>query len=287
MFRPKSPSDTMRERLIQTEHVVNQALKGHGHSKPEPGSSSSPMTSHPSSPPDAKRGVYTTSIFIGGSAAGSKHSMSLHNSLSQQTSAKQNGSPSVLQRPVSLPNGTAGNHSDREIRNRLSEISIPDIKSTVRTDSSHSHSEMDTNDYPTTKNVNTISEPQAQGHNGSTHPPGKDLTINGHDQHVPEAADLRHKTNSHPTYNIIPKAPPIGESLFAGRRDIRDPSSVHERQIISAKGTVRGFKNRVRAGIATFWVQSQDPVKKNNFPLLFFSVCVFCLFVTRRTCLSQ
>nr|KAG5707838.1 hypothetical protein BaRGS_015998 [Batillaria attramentaria] len=42
------------------------------------------------------------------------------------------------------------------------------------------------------------------------------------------------------------------DPTFAGRRDVRDPGSLHERKIVSAKGTVRGFKNRVRAGIATF-----------------------------------
>ncbi|XP_059174858.1 glutaredoxin domain-containing cysteine-rich protein CG31559-like [Physella acuta] len=265
MFRPKAPPNTMRERHIQTEQVLNQAIKGHGDSKPEPGSGSSPMTSHPSSPPEAKRGSYTTSIFIAGSATGNRHSVSRHDTPSQQTTVKQNGAPSVLQRPASLPNGNVGEHSDKEIRTRLSEISIPDMKSTIHTHASYSHSGKDTDGSITTKNVNKSSGPQVQGHNGSTHPPGKDLTVNGHDQHAPEVADLRHKTNSHHTYNIIPKAPPIGESLFAGRRDIRDPSSVHERQIISAKGTVRGFKNRVRAGIATFWVQTQDP---RNYRLL-------------------
>jgi hypothetical protein len=39
---------------------------------------------------------------------------------------------------------------------------------------------------------------------------------------------------------------------FAGRRDVRDLRQLHERQIVSVRGTVRGFKNRVRAGISTF-----------------------------------
>ncbi|ESP03673.1 hypothetical protein LOTGIDRAFT_137010 [Lottia gigantea] len=42
------------------------------------------------------------------------------------------------------------------------------------------------------------------------------------------------------------------ESTFAGRRDVKSPATLAERQIVSARGTVRGFKNRVRAGIATF-----------------------------------
>ena len=44
---------------------------------------------------------------------------------------------------------------------------------------------------------------------------------------------------------------------YAGRRDVSDPSSVLEKQIVSSRGTVRGFKNRVRAGIATF-IQQQE-----------------------------
>ncbi|CAG5118213.1 unnamed protein product, partial [Candidula unifasciata] len=59
-------------------------------------------------------------------------------------------------------------------------------------------------------------------------------------------------------YNVVPPPPPLFESAFAGLRDIRNPSSFHEKQIVSVKGTVRGFKNRVRAGIATFWAQSED-----------------------------
>ncbi|RUS72662.1 hypothetical protein EGW08_019577 [Elysia chlorotica] len=60
-------------------------------------------------------------------------------------------------------------------------------------------------------------------------------------------------------YHVIPPPPPLTESIFVGRRDVRRPGSVHESQIVSEKGTVRGFKNRVRAGIATFWAQPQDP----------------------------
>ena len=61
-------------------------------------------------------------------------------------------------------------------------------------------------------------------------------------------------------YHVIPPPPPLTDSVFAGRRDVTQPSSVQESQIVSEKGTVRGFKNRVRAGIATFWAQPQDPV---------------------------
>lgn len=68
------------------------------------------------------------------------------------------------------------------------------------------------------------------------------------------------------TFNVIPPPPPSLEQIFVGRRDVRDPRSVSERQIVSAKGTVRGFKNRVKAGIATFWAQPQD--QQRNYRLL-------------------
>ncbi|KAK6172303.1 hypothetical protein SNE40_015991 [Patella caerulea] len=55
------------------------------------------------------------------------------------------------------------------------------------------------------------------------------------------------------------------ESTFAGRRDVKSPNTLEERQIVSARGTVRGFKNRVRAGIATFI----EPLsEKRNYCLL-------------------
>ncbi|XP_076468559.1 uncharacterized protein LOC143299237 [Babylonia areolata] len=42
------------------------------------------------------------------------------------------------------------------------------------------------------------------------------------------------------------------EASFAGRRDLTDARTLEEKKIVSTKGTVRGFRNRVRAGIATF-----------------------------------
>ncbi|KAK3100594.1 hypothetical protein FSP39_022300 [Pinctada imbricata] len=58
-----------------------------------------------------------------------------------------------------------------------------------------------------------------------------------------------------------------GEETYAGRRDVSDPSSVLESQIVSSKGTVRGFKNRVRAGIATF-LQQQEGSNQRNYKIL-------------------
>ena len=50
------------------------------------------------------------------------------------------------------------------------------------------------------------------------------------------------------------------------RRDIRNPQTLKETKIVSAKGTVRGIKNRVRAGIATFRENEiQDGQKKVRF----------------------
>lgn len=41
-------------------------------------------------------------------------------------------------------------------------------------------------------------------------------------------------------------------SEFAGRRDVSKPQTLQERSIVSRRGSIRGFKNRVSAGIATF-----------------------------------
>lgn len=44
----------------------------------------------------------------------------------------------------------------------------------------------------------------------------------------------------------------VDHPFFAGKRDVMNPQGLHEMKIVSSKGTVRGFKNRVKAGIATF-----------------------------------
>ena len=44
---------------------------------------------------------------------------------------------------------------------------------------------------------------------------------------------------------------------FVGSRNVLEPETLREHKIVSSKGTVRGFKNRVRAGIATFIDQEQ------------------------------
>lgn len=57
-----------------------------------------------------------------------------------------------------------------------------------------------------------------------------------------------------------PRRKSTGDEWFAGRRDVLDPTSIDEHMIVSNKGTIRGFKNRVRAGIATF-LEQQDGKK--------------------------
>ena len=53
--------------------------------------------------------------------------------------------------------------------------------------------------------------------------------------------------------------------FFAGMRDVRHPETMKELKIISSKGTIRGVKNRVRAGIATFLNQGEEAKKVSDF----------------------
>ncbi|KAH3692278.1 glutaredoxin domain-containing cysteine-rich protein CG31559-like [Dreissena polymorpha] len=46
------------------------------------------------------------------------------------------------------------------------------------------------------------------------------------------------------------------DTEFAGRRDVSNPGTIREKQIVSSRGSIRGVKNRVRAGIATFLEQN-------------------------------
>ncbi|XP_064609007.1 glutaredoxin domain-containing cysteine-rich protein CG31559-like [Liolophura sinensis] len=55
------------------------------------------------------------------------------------------------------------------------------------------------------------------------------------------------------------------DNYFAGRRDVLRPDSLVESKIVSQKGTCRGFKNRVRAGINTFLEQTgEDRSRQSN-----------------------
>lgn len=42
------------------------------------------------------------------------------------------------------------------------------------------------------------------------------------------------------------------ENAFVGQRDVSDVDTMKEKLIVSSRGSIRGLKNRVRAGIATF-----------------------------------
>ncbi|XP_063413297.1 glutaredoxin domain-containing cysteine-rich protein CG31559-like isoform X2 [Mytilus trossulus] len=65
-----------------------------------------------------------------------------------------------------------------------------------------------------------------------------------------------------PLYLDLESGDGSSEKTFAGRRNVLDPSSLQEKQILSRKGSVRGLKNRVRAGINTFMREAPDNTRK-------------------------
>lgn len=48
------------------------------------------------------------------------------------------------------------------------------------------------------------------------------------------------------------KAPPSRKESYVGIRNLSDLEKILETDIISHRGTIRGIKNRVRAGLANF-----------------------------------
>lgn len=82
----------------------------------------------------------------------------------------------------------------------------------------------------------------------------------------------RHEDDSHFEFHLNEhdEKPPVkgDEDTFAGVRDVLSERSA----IRSAKGTVRGVKNRVRAGIATFLQIEDNKVSE------FFLLCFHCQF---------
>lgn len=68
--------------------------------------------------------------------------------------------------------------------------------------------------------------------------------------------------NEHLNDSVVPLKTVVENDTFAGHKDLLmgDGAST----IRSAKGTVRGVKNRVRAGIATF-LQIQNTTKVSKF----------------------
>ena len=71
------------------------------------------------------------------------------------------------------------------------------------------------------------------------------------------------------------------DSVFAGRRDVSNPNSIREKQIVSERGSVRGFKNRVRAGLATFLNEYEE--NSVNNPLY---ICIH-IFIRAASCQNQ
>ena len=87
------------------------------------------------------------------------------------------------------------------------------------------------------------------------------------------------------------KKPDSQKLSYVGMRDLTDLDRIDEQDILSASGTIRGKKNRVRAGLANFenpkalekvrfighgvnFVQSAASIKKRvglNFARLFFA----------------
>lgn len=56
------------------------------------------------------------------------------------------------------------------------------------------------------------------------------------------------------------------DRTFAGSRgDVMKPESLHDIKIVSRKGTIRGVKDRVRAGIATFVSDGVDKTKVQKY----------------------
>lgn len=68
---------------------------------------------------------------------------------------------------------------------------------------------------------------------------------------------------------------------FVGRRDVSNPTTISEKRIVSSRGSIRGFKNRVRAGIATFIEQNGFSVSIELYD--FFSLCLhgmpLCVYI--------
>lgn len=69
---------------------------------------------------------------------------------------------------------------------------------------------------------------------------------------------------------------------FVGRRDVSNPTTISEKRIVSSRGSIRGFKNRVRAGIATFIEQNGFSVSIELYNIFFFishSLCIYILYL--------
>ncbi|XP_064636900.1 glutaredoxin domain-containing cysteine-rich protein CG31559-like [Lineus longissimus] len=83
------------------------------------------------------------------------------------------------------------------------------------------------------------------------------------------------------------------KNTFAGRKDYLNPRSLDEIEIRSPRGTVRGFKNRVRAGIATFVTsieEEAESAKQNKYlteekgKIIFYSTRIQIIRETSEKC---
>ncbi|CAL1538218.1 unnamed protein product [Lymnaea stagnalis] len=283
--------DSMRERHQASQIVSTDLISEQGMSSPLTGSTANDIHSNhagfpqPSASSGPQKGGYTTSIFVGGKASQQSTVVTHHQTHDDGPKLRQtNGSSAKLPRSVSLSqdNNSRSAQRELEIQKRFSDISL-------EVGASHSHSN-GTNRLPQkhsnggvtahTSHANFKSKPNARPDNQISLTHGQsDIEKSqaqervperhGHERNVPnghltDVLNPRGTPFTQSTFNVIPSPPPLTDVGFAGRRDVRDPTSVKEKQIVSAKGTVRGFKNRVRAGIATFWAQTQDPISASQ-----------------------
>ena len=158
------------------------------------------------------------------------------------------GGANGLTRPVALTNGHCGALSNGQgvgPENGLSSGYVAEGQSTnMAKDSRRSEHR----------------QPVAQT-NGTDHGPADSRAS------TPASPTTEHFYVSEHTRNIRAKGDDdlTGEAhpFHKSARDVRDPDSLRERPIVSRRGTVRGVKNRVRAGIACF-IEQEDSSKVRN-----------------------
>lgn len=182
----------------------------------------------------------------------------------------KNPGSAIYLRSTPLPNSSPNlaSHGHHEIQRPLSDISVRDNYVNQNDATRHSAGPSITDhQMPHASSSSLIqngSSTNIHNNGGQTlntrNLPERQMSNESEDL-VSELPSRKLSLYSQTTYNVVPSPPPEVQSAFVGRRSFRDPSSVHERQIVSDRGTVRGFKNRVRAGIATFWEQPEDEVR--------------------------
>lgn len=97
--------------------------------------------------------------------------------------------------------------------------------------------------------------------NGGYHPQNGELSEIYSANPLDVSLDNFHIDELHSSDRLLNES----DNYFAGRRDVLRPDSLVESKIVSNKGTCRGFKNRVRAGINTFLEQTgEDRSRQSN-----------------------